>query len=231
MTNSPPTCKAVLIDLDGTLVDTAPDIVAAANLMLADLNTPPQPFDIVAGFIGKGVPNLVRRTLETAGLDRTVKAAAGEELLRRHYDETNGTLSEVYPGIFDGVAALREQGYKLGCVTNKPEGLAAALLEATGLAQYFEVLVGGDSIPQMKPNPEPVRHACRLLGVDPADSVLVGDSPVDAATAHAAGIPVYLVSYGYAGPDGPGVLHCDGLIDSLAELPELLAPGTLRSTA
>ncbi|MBP0595654.1 phosphoglycolate phosphatase [Paraburkholderia sp. LEh10] len=224
-------CQTVLIDLDGTLVDSAPDIVAAANQMLADLRTAPLPFDTVAGFIGKGVPNLVRRSLEASGIDGTADPAQAEALFHRHYARINGSLSRVFPGVVAGLDALRAQGYRLGCVTNKPESLAAQLLATTGLAAYLEVLIGGDTIAQMKPDPEPVRHACRLLGADVARSVLVGDSPVDVATARGAGIPVYIVRYGYAGPAGAEALDCDDLLDSLEDLPDILEPGRRVSAA
>lgn len=222
-------CAAVLIDLDGTLVDSAPDIVEAANRMLAELGSPPLPFDTVAGFIGRGVPNLVRRVLETAQLAPRVDAAAAEALFHRHYAETNGRLGAVFPGVEAGLAALRREGYRLACVTNKPRALAAPLLALTGLAAYLEVLVAGDSIAQMKPHPEPLRHACRLLDVDPAQGVLVGDSPVDVAAARAAGMPVCLVRYGYAGPGGPTALGADALVDSIEALPALLTPARVAA--
>jgi len=215
-------CRAVLVDLDGTLVDTAHDIVAAANRMLAGLDRPALPFDTVAGFIGRGVPNLVRRVLESAGIAGRVEAARAEALFHRHYADVNGRLGPVFPGVAAGLAALRRAGYRLACVTNKPRALAAPLLAATGLAAHLEVLVGGDSIARMKPDPEPLWHACGLLDVDPAHSVLVGDSPVDVAAARAAGIAVCLVRYGYAGPGGAAALDADALIDSLEELPALL---------
>ncbi|RDK11803.1 phosphoglycolate phosphatase [Cupriavidus lacunae] len=224
-------CTAVLIDLDGTLVDSAPDIVEAANRMLADLGSPALPFGTVAGFIGRGVPNLVRRVVETAQLAPRVDAMDAEALFHRHYADTNGRLGSVFPGVEAGLEMLRRQGYRLACVTNKPRALAAPLLALTGLAAYLEVLVAGDSIAQMKPDPEPLRHACRLLEVESAHGVLVGDSAVDVAAARAAGIPVCLVRYGYAGPGGPAALGADALVDSLEALPALLTPARLAPAA
>ncbi|ASW03924.1 phosphoglycolate phosphatase [Paraburkholderia aromaticivorans] len=220
--------ETVLFDLDGTLVDTAPDIVMAANHMLDEFGAAALPFETVSGFIGKGVPNLVRRTLEAAGLNHRVDAESAEAIFHRHYSEGNGHFSQVYPGVEKGLSELARQGYRLACVTNKPVAPAARLLALTGLAGYFEVLVGGDSLAQMKPDPEPLRHACRLLEVEVEQSVMVGDSPIDVAAARAAGIPVYVVRYGYAGPDGAEALTCDGLIDSCAVLPTLLASATQR---
>jgi len=217
-------CAAVLIDLDGTLVDSAPDIVEAASRMLVDLGSAPLPFKIVAGFIGRGVPNLVRRVLDTALIAQRVDAIEAEALFHRHYHDTNGRFGGLFPGVVAGLEALRREGYRLACVTNKPRLLAAPLLAMSGLAPYLDVLVGGDSVQQMKPHPEPLRHACRLLEVDPGQAVLVGDSPVDVAAARAVGMPVCVVRYGYAGPGGPAALGADALVDSMEELPTLLTP-------
>ncbi|MFM0523951.1 phosphoglycolate phosphatase [Paraburkholderia strydomiana] len=216
--------RAVLIDLDGTMVHTAPDIVEAASRMLADFGHAPLPFDTVSSFIGKGVPNLVRRTLEAAALDRQVAMSDGLATFHRHYEQTNGKHGHVFAHVAAGLGELRQLGYRLACVTNKPEALAAPLLLMTGLADHLDLLVAGDSIERMKPDPEPLLHACRLLGVDVECSVLVGDSPVDVSAARAAGMPVFIVSYGYGGPDGPEALQCDALIDSFAKLPALLLP-------
>ncbi len=226
--------RAVLIDLDGTLVDTAEDIVVSANRMLDELGVLPLPFATIKGFIGKGVPNLVRRTLETAGVDGgadAARVAEAEAIFHRHYIAVNGRMGQMFAGVEAGLDALCRLGYRLACVTNKPEALAAPLLAITGLDTWFEALVAGDSIPQMKPHPEPLLHACRLLGVAPQRSVLVGDSPVDVAAARAAGIPVAIVKYGYAGPAGPEALGGDWLIDSFEDLPELLARDRFQPAA
>lgn len=223
--------SAVLVDLDGTMVDTAPDIVEAVSQMLDEFSTAPLPFATVSGFIGNGVPNLVRRSLEATGLDRRIDAQHALNVFHRHYAQTNGRFGRVFPHVAVGLGELRRRGYRLACVTNKPEKLAARLLLTTGLARYLDVLVAGDSIARMKPDPEPLWHACRLLDVEPENSVLVGDSPVDVTAARAAGLPVFIVSYGYAGPHGPAVLECDGLIDSLAAMPAILASrGAYRTT-
>lgn len=231
MTDGKQACTSVLIDLDGTLIDTAEDIVAAANRMLSELGSIPLPFKTVSGFIGRGVRNLVRRSLEASGLDADASVDRAEAIFHRHYTELNGRFSRVYPGVEAGLDELRSRGLRLACVTNKPRALAAPLLALTGLARHFDVLVAGDSITQMKPDPEPLRHACCLLDSDVAHSVMVGDSPVDIAAARAAGIPVYIMRYGYAGPGGAQALACDGLLDSLEDLLDFLTPGRLVSTA
>ena len=215
--------RAVLIDLDGTMVHTAPDIVEAVSRMLAHFGQAPLPFDTVSGFIGKGVPNLVRRTIEAAALSEHVEMSEALAVFHRHYEQTNGSFGHVFPDVAAGLRELRRLGYRLACVTNKPEALAAPLLLTTGLASALDALVAGDSIDRMKPDPEPLWHACELLGVDVKCGVLVGDSPVDVSAAQAARMPVFIVSYGYGGPDGAAALQCDASIDSLMQLPDLLA--------
>jgi phosphoglycolate phosphatase len=121
------------------------------------------------------------------------------------------------------LTALKESGYRLACVTNKPFAYAETLLQIACLDEYFDILVGGDSTAQMKPAPEPLLHACRVLEVVPGRASMVGDSVVDAAAARAAGMPVYIVRYGYPGPDGLDALTCNAFIDSFEQLVALLA--------
>jgi phosphoglycolate phosphatase len=223
--------RPVLIDLDGTLVDTAPDIVEAANRMLGALGAAPLPSKTLKGFIGNGVPTLVRRVLAAGAIAPVADEEGAQGLFHRHYDDTNGRFGTVFPGVVEGLDALREAGYRLGCVTNKPQAATVALLAFTGLADYFEVVVAGDSIARMKPDPEPLLHACRAMGLDPALGVLVGDSGVDVAAAFAARMPVYIVRYGYPGPAGHAGMRGAVFIDSLAEMPALLAAATAAAIA
>ena len=213
--------RAVLVDLDGTLVDTAPDIVEAVNRMLLDSGARPLPFDTIRSFIGNGVPTLVRRVLQTsraASLDEALALAR----FHRHYRDTNGRFGQVFPGVREGLQDLREAGWRLGCVTNKPQAPTAALLDIHALAPWFDVVVAGDSLAQMKPDPEPLLHACRALHASPTRCVLVGDSAVDVAAARAAQMPVLIVRYGYPGAGGHDTMQCDGFIDSLEDLPAVL---------
>ncbi|NMM38088.1 MAG: phosphoglycolate phosphatase [Glaciimonas sp.] len=215
--------RAVLIDLDGTLVETAPDIVTAANRMLEELGAPPLPYKTVRSFIGKGVPNLVRCILHVSGISDTLDEQYAQDLFYKHYRDTNGYFGTVFPGVREGLMALKEADFRLACITNKPFEFAESLLQISGLNGYFDILVGGDSIPQMKPAPEPLLHACRLLETSPGRSSMVGDSAVDVAAARATRMPVYIVRYGYPGPDGYNGMQCDALIESFNELPTLLA--------
>lgn len=225
MPTHPP--SAVLVDLDGTLVDTAPDIAVAVNRMLLDCGAAPLAFEAIRGFIGNGVPTLMRRVLGASAAahpdaERLDEARAAA-LFHHHYRHANGRHGQVFPGVRAGLAALREAGCRLACVTNKPRAATDALLDIHALASWFEVVVAGDSLPQMKPSPEPLLHACRILGAGRAHCVLVGDSGVDVAAARAAGMPVYIVRYGYPGVDGQRVLECDGLLESLEDLPGLFS--------
>ena len=223
--------RAVLIDLDGTLVDSAPDIAAAVNGMLHEWGRPALPLDTVKGFIGNGVPTLLRRVLACSAIDDCAHDGAHdgayESALRafeRHYAATNGVSGRVYAGVPEGLRALRAAGLLLGCVTNKPGAATDALLARCDLTPFFDVVVAGDSTAFMKPHPAPLLYACRRLGVAPARCVLVGDSTVDVAAAGAAGMPVYIVRYGYPGPGGHARMTGAILIDSLAEMAPLLEP-------
>lgn len=207
--------RTVLVDLDGTLVDTAPDIVIAVNGMLHALGAAPLSPSTITGFIGNGVPTLVRRVLAARGRAVSDQALT---LFARHYDAINGRFSRVYPGVHAGLVALRAAGYRLGCVTNKPQAAAETLLASTGLAPLFEIVVGGGATPHLKPHPAPLLHACRQLGTDPALAVLVGDSHVDVAAARAAGMPVCIVDYGYPGPGGYAAMQDAIFIASLASV-------------
>lgn len=214
--------RAVLIDLDGTLVNTAPDIVAAANRMLDELDERPLLFSTVRSFIGNGVPSLVRCILDASGISARFDQRHAQDLFYRHYRDTNGHFGTVFPGVREGLTALKEDGYRLACVTNKPFEFTESLLQIAGLAGYFGAVVAGDTVVQNKPDPEPLLYACRVLEVSPKRSSMVGDSAVDVAAARAAGMPVYIVRYGYHSPDGLGALACDAFIDSFEQLAALL---------
>jgi phosphoglycolate phosphatase len=213
--------QAVLVDLDGTMVDTAPDIVEAVNRMLLDCRARPLSFDTIRGFIGKGVPNLIRQALQ-ASPDAYLDEQLAMALFLRHYRDTNGRFGQVFPGVREGLQALQQAGYRLGCVTNKPRAPTAALLDIHALAPCFDVVVAGDTLRQMKPAPEPLLHACRAMHTSLRRCVLVGDSPVDVAAARAAQMPVFIVRYGYPGADGLEGMQCDAFIESLEDLPAML---------
>jgi phosphoglycolate phosphatase len=217
--------RAVLLDLDGTLLDTEPEIAASAADMLAELGLEPVAQGRVREFIGRGIPSLVRRTLE-ASLGRMPderRIGAGIEGFFFHYEKRNGSLATAYPGVREGLAALRAQGLPLACVTNKARQFALPLLEATGLAAQFSAIVCGDTTPHKKPEPAPLLAACDQLGVAPAEALMVGDSGNDARAARAAGCPVLLVPYGYSEGVDVQSLDCDGIVPSLLHVAGLLS--------
>jgi phosphoglycolate phosphatase len=215
--------RAVLLDLDGTLIDSAPDLAVAANRMLAQLGADPLPGAMVRDFIGHGIGNLVRRVLEASDALPRIDASEALALFQHHYAECNGRHSKLYPGVHEGLAALKRAGHALACVTNKLHPYAAALLDAKGLSPYLDALVCAGGAMPAKPDPAPLLHACRLLGADVRASVMVGDSEVDSNAARRAGMPVYLVRYGYHQETGFTALGCVAFLNAISELPGLLA--------
>jgi len=214
---------AVLLDLDGTLVDTAPEIAEAANRMLAEFGLPPLQVLRIRRFIGRGVAHLIRQVLAASRLSGTVTEATAIARFDVQYARINGTSARVYSGVFAGLDALTAADWKLGCVTNKPQRFAEPLLTRTGLGKYFGTVVFGDSLSTMKPSAEPLLHACRALDADPAQSLMVGDSLHDAQAARAAGMPCYVVSYGYGGKRSIAALVRGQIVSNLEELPARLA--------
>ena len=190
--------KAVVFDLDGTLVDSVPDLHAAAAEMMAALGLPAPSLNDTLSDIGNGIPALVERCLARAGA--VEQEGLLEEALRRFvaaYKKAPARLTQPYPGVVPALTALRENGLVLGVCTNKAESMARQVLEELGLAAFFAALVGGDTLPQRKPEPEPLRQVLQGLGVTAAEVLYVGDSEVDAATAAAAQVPFALYTQGY----------------------------------
>lgn len=199
MTEPNPRPRALLIDLDGTLMDTAPDLAAAANLMRADFDLPPLALERISTFVGKGAALLVHRALSDQ-LDGRVGDAAferGEAAFYRHYHDTNGTASVVFDRVPQALQAARGAGLKLACVTNKPRQFTLPLLRRHDLARWFDAVVAGDDVAHLKPHPEIVLTACARLGTPPGAARMIGDSLNDALAAHAAGARTLLVETGY----------------------------------
>lgn len=216
--------KAVLIDLDGTLLDTVPDLAVAANLMLAQLDRPPLDAALIRTFVGKGIPRLVERTL-AGSIEGSVAPEALAQALpvyERCYDGVNGKYTTLYPGVMDGLERLRALGFPLGCVTNKSARFTLPLLEHMKLADYFSEVVAGDTLPNKKPDPGPLLYACEKFGVAPAAMLMVGDSINDAQAARAAGCPVFCVTYGYNEGRDVRELDVDAIVSTLIEAAELI---------
>ena len=217
--------RAVLFDLDGTLIDTLPDLHAAACAMLNDLGRPPLPLESIRAYVGRGIPNLIKRVLANSlhvAEDPNPPPPEAVASYRRHYAHENGRNAKVYPGVLEGLASLRALGVPLGVVTNKADTFIQPLLEQTGLSGYFEVLVGGDRLPKVKPDPMPLVWACGRLGVSPTETLFIGDSINDALAARAAGCPVFLLPYGYNEDRDVHELDCDAIVESVRDAVKLI---------
>ena len=206
--------RSVTIDLDGTLLDTVPDLAAAANAMLRELGRPEYPVETIASFIGRGIPKLVARCLPD--LDHTAIEQA-QVIFRRHYAVENGRRSTLFPGVLEGLQAMRAAGLPMAVITNKAAAFTEPLLVATQLAPWFQFAVSGDTLAHKKPHPAQLLHACERMGTAPAENLHIGDSHHDAVAARAAGCPVFIVPYGYnEGADVQGI-DCDAIVASLLD--------------
>jgi phosphoglycolate phosphatase len=208
--------KAALIDLDGTLLDTAPDLAAAANRMLAGLGLPPRSVQEISTYVGKGITRLVERALagDLEGKPDPLLARRALPLFAAAYDEESGRHSRVFDGVLEGLQRIR---VPRACVTNKAARFTFPLLERTGLARYFDVVVCGDHVARGKPDPLPYVTACERLCVSPSDALVIGDSENDVLAARAGGMRVICVSYGYREGRSVEALGADAIIGDLRE--------------
>ncbi|MFA6313895.1 MAG: phosphoglycolate phosphatase [Sterolibacterium sp.] len=225
--------KAVLLDLDGTLLDTALDIAAAANAMLGELGRPACDVAQIRTYIGRGIPTLVKRCLAgrlDAVNDPDPPPAAALASFRQHYAATNGRYATVYPGVLEGLHRLRAQGMRLACVTNKATDFTLPLLAGSGLAGWFELVVCGDTLPKCKPDPLQLTHICERFGAAPGEALLIGDSLNDVRAARSAGCPVFCVPYGYNEGGDVRKLDCDAIVATLEEAATLITAVRTCST-
>ena len=212
--------KAVMIDLDGTLLDTALDIAAAANAMLDELGRPACDADRIRCYIGRGIPNLVKRCLAgrlDAADDPEPPPAAALASFRQHYAATNGRYATVYPGVADGLRSLQDKGLRLACITNKATDFTLPLLASSMLAPWFELVVCGDTLARSKPDPLQLTYSCQKFGIAPQEALLIGDSVNDVRAARAAGCPVFCVPYGYNEGEDVRNLDCDAIVPTIAD--------------
>lgn len=223
---------AVMIDLDGTMVDTMGDFEAALNLCLADIDLPKVSPAVVNIAVGKGSEHLIRTVLrhqlelpevKASGVvcDNTTVEHLFEPAFARyqhHYEKVNGKFANTYPGVMEGLRQLQARGLKMACLTNKPTAFAKALLADKGLAGFFSHVYGGDAFPRKKPDPMPLLETCKALGTTPSRTLMLGDSQNDASAARAAECPVVLVTYGYNHGEPIQGVDCDGFIDRIDEL-------------
>ncbi|HAI68390.1 MAG TPA: phosphoglycolate phosphatase [Gammaproteobacteria bacterium] len=216
--------KLVLIDLDGTLVDTVPDLAYAIDEMMSQLELPQRGEEKVRQWIGNGIERLVKRALLDAD-----KGEVDEELFQSalhlfkvSYDQVNGRNSKLYEGVQDGLDWLKSQDIPLVCITNKAEQFSVPLLKALDIHDYFRLVISGDTLPQKKPDPLPLLHAAKFCGVDPHEALMLGDSINDVQAARAAGFKIICVNYGYNHGLDISDANPDAVIGSLAQLSDLI---------
>jgi phosphoglycolate phosphatase len=216
----------VLFDLDGTLIDTAPEIGDAVNALLKDYGLPPATESSVRAWIGHGARQTLVRALQQTPQGRALLDQGDSETVfarfDQHYRTHCGRRSRVYPGGRETLAALQAAGVRCAILSNKERRYAEIVLAAHGVLEFFELLVCGDSLPVRKPDPAPVHHCLREMKVTAGRALLVGDSDVDIATARNAGIAVWAVTYGYNGGKPIGLSRPDFAIESLDEIPRML---------
>ena len=210
----------LVFDLDGTLVDSVPDLRAALNQMLRERGRRSLSAPQVQRMVGDGVPALVARALTASGADPSEAATALPRFLEI-YEANAAQLSRPYPGVPETLAELRRRGYRAAVCTNKPQRATIAVLQGVGLLPLFDGIAGGDRFAVKKPDPAHLLKLIAELGATPAASAMIGDNENDAAAAHAAAVPLVLMRYGYARVD-PDTLSADALLDRFSELPEAL---------
>ena len=218
----PLTVKAVVIDLDGTLLDTAPDLADAAMAMANELGLPPIDLATVKTYIGNGVSRLVKRVL-TRQMDAEPDAelfGRALPLYEKHYAAGVSRKSKPFAGVIEGLDAFKKMGVRVACITNKAEKFTVPLL-----FDYFELILSGDSLPKKKPDPMPLLHACKAFGIEAADLLLIGDSLNDAQAARAAGCPVFVVPYGYNRGRDVRELDVDAIVPSLLDAANAVVKG------
>ncbi|WML91063.1 phosphoglycolate phosphatase [Thiothrix lacustris] len=217
--------KMVLIDVDGTLVDSVPDLAFCVDEMMKQLAMPVRGEAAVRQWVGNGVQRLVERAL-TDDLDGFPDAALFERampIFMDLYAENTSKRSRLYDGVVEGLDFLQScEGLKIGCVTNKAAQFTLPLLKDLGIFDRFEIVISGDTLPEKKPHPMPLLHAAEALGVKPEDSMMLGDSKSDVKAARAAGFQIICMTYGYNHGEDIRNYSPDAVIDSMTELRNLI---------
>ena len=216
--------SAIFFDLDGTLVDSVPDLTAAVNVMLRQLGLPAREAAQVHSWVGNGMDNLLHRALtnDMAGQAEPELFARAKPLYKAAYADHISVYSELYPGVREGLAELRDAGFPMACVTNKLVEFALPLLKQLGIDHFFATVVGGECIPRPKPAPDALLLCAERLEVPVDRGLMVGDSLNDVGAARNAGCSVVCVPYGYNHGRDIREARPDVVIDSIAELPPLL---------
>ena len=225
--------EMVLIDVDGTLVDSVPDLAFCVDEMMKQLGMPVHGEAKVREWVGNGVERLTRRALigQLDGEPDEVLFKKAYPIFLDLYADNTSKRSALYPGVKEGLAYLKSAGYKLGCVTNKAAQFTIPLLKELGVFDEFEIVVSGDTLPQKKPDPAPLLHVAKHFGVSPTKSLMIGDSVSDVKAARAAQFQIICMSYGYNHGMDIRDAHPDAVIDTMAEIEGLLESAQAQGAA
>lgn len=212
--------RMILIDVDGTLVDSVPDLTYCVDALMEKLGRAPHGEAKVRTWVGNGVERLCRRALigQLNGEPSDEDFAKAYPIFLDLYAANTSQRSRLFPGVREGVDRFKAAGYILGCVTNKAAQFTLPLLTDLGLKDDFGIIVSGDDLPEKKPHPLPLLHAAKALGVEPAESLMLGDSRSDVKAARAAGFQIVCMSYGYNHGEDIRNENPDAVIDSFLEL-------------
>ncbi len=214
--------KLIIFDLDGTLIDSVPDLAAAVNHMLTELGYRAYDEHLIRLWVGNGAQTLVKRALSgSVTIDETIDETHFMQALNiflTHYSKNLALHTKAYENVVTTLQQLQKRGYRLAIVTNKPVEFVSPILEALSLQQYFEYFIGGDSLPERKPHPMPLLHVCEKLGTTVDEAVMIGDSKNDLLAANAAHMQSIGVTYGYNYDEEISVYDPDIIVDDFAEL-------------
>jgi phosphoglycolate phosphatase len=216
--------KLIAFDLDGTLIDSAPDLVEAVNFALTKLDKPTHSQATIQQWIGNGADVLVKRALlnnwHVGEIPDDFEVAF--ELFKTYYAEHDWVHSRLYDGVLETLQTLKNDGFKLACITNKTARFTNPLMETAGLASYFDFIASGDTFAEMKPNSLPLLETAKLFNVEPENAWMIGDSINDISAGKSAGFKTIAVSYGYAGQHSMADLNADYTANAISEIVDLI---------
>ncbi len=216
--------KLVMIDVDGTLVDSVPDLAYCVDQMMISLGRPAIGEERVRHWVGNGVPRLVERAL-TGELDGFPSQQAFDKaypIFLDLYAQNSSVRSTLYEGVIEGLDYLKSKGYLLGCVTNKAEQFTLPLLKSLGIIDYFGIVISGDTLEKKKPDPLPLIHGANFFNINPNECLMLGDSVSDVKAARAASFQIICMSYGYNHGNNIADENPDLVIDSMKQLRDYL---------
>jgi len=215
--------EMVLIDLDGTLVDSVPDLAWCIDEMMKAIDMPVRGEAKVRLWVGNGVPRLIERALsdQLDALPNPALYAKAQPIFMALYANNSSKRSQLYPAVLEGLKWLKDEGIKLGCVTNKDERFTLPILKDLGLVDFFDIVISGDTLPVKKPDPAPLLHGARFFDIAPGKAMMIGDSISDVKASRAAGFSIVCLTYGYNHGIDIRTADPDAVIDTFAELANL----------